>query len=54
MSEFQPYQLVQIVKERGTRQNAVVLGVTRSGKIVVKNLFDGEQEIVDREDVETA
>jgi hypothetical protein len=50
--DFKPQQRVQIAGPRGTWDDAIVLGVTRSGRVLVLNLAkDNDVEVVDREDV---
>lgn len=55
-SELKKYQRVKIARERGTREDGIVLGITGSGGILVQvgSIQDEALvEIVDREDIET-
>ena len=46
-------QKVQIVGPRGSRIDAYVVGVLKSGKVLVSVNGDSEYEVVDREDIES-
>jgi hypothetical protein len=58
MSELKKYQRVKIQRERGTQDEAIVLGITGTGRILVQVggvAVDAAHavEIVDREDIQS-
>jgi len=50
MTDLKVDQPVQIERERGTREPAIVKGITRTGQVLVQ-MQDNRFEIVDKEDI---
>ncbi len=51
--ELKANQIVQVVGPRGTREKAIVKGITRNGLVLVQ--IEGYEYVIlfDREDIET-
>lgn len=53
-TELKKYQRVKIQRERGTQEEALVLGITGTGRILVQIVgSENTVEIVDREDIQS-